>query len=62
MIQQDPRYQQTRPRTNFLPTFALKNAILVDDRTPHASRKIGWSVYQWSSLVREPCPRCGKTE
>ena len=22
---------------------------------------IGWSVYQWSSLVREPCPRCGKT-
>ena len=26
---------------NFLSTFALKNAILVDDRTPHASRKIG---------------------
>ena len=21
---------------------------------------IGWSVYQWSILVREPCPRCGK--
>ncbi len=21
---------------------------------------IGWSVYQWSALVREPCPRCGK--
>ena len=21
---------------------------------------IGWSVYQWSVLVREPCPRCGK--
>ena len=22
---------------------------------------IGWSVYQWSILVREPCPRCGKS-
>ena len=21
---------------------------------------VGWSVYQWSILVREPCPRCGK--
>ena len=21
---------------------------------------IGWSAYQWSILVREPCPRCGK--
>ena len=21
---------------------------------------IGWSVYQWSTLVREPCPKCGK--
>ena len=21
---------------------------------------IGWSVYQWSILVREPCPKCGK--
>ena len=21
---------------------------------------IGWTVYQWSILVREPCPRCGK--
>ena len=21
---------------------------------------IGWSVYQWTILVREPCPRCGK--
>ena len=21
---------------------------------------IGWSAYQWSVLVREPCPRCGK--
>ena len=21
---------------------------------------IGWSVYQWSVLVREPCPRCGQ--
>ena len=21
---------------------------------------IGWSVYQWSILVRKPCPKCGK--
>ena len=21
---------------------------------------VAWSVYQWSILVREPCPRCGK--
>ena len=21
---------------------------------------IGWSVYQWSIAVSEPCPRCGK--
>ena len=21
---------------------------------------VGWSAYQWSILVREPCPRCGK--
>ena len=21
---------------------------------------IGWSAYQWSILVREPCPRCGQ--
>ena len=21
---------------------------------------IGWSAYQWSIMVREPCPRCGK--
>ena len=21
---------------------------------------IGWSAYQWSILVREPCPQCGK--
>ena len=21
---------------------------------------IGWSAYQWSILVREPCPKCGK--
>ena len=21
---------------------------------------IGWSVYQWSVLVRKPCPKCGK--
>ena len=21
---------------------------------------IGWSAYQWSILVRKPCPRCGK--
>ena len=21
---------------------------------------IGWSVYQWSVLVREPCPKCSK--
>ena len=21
---------------------------------------IGWSSYQWSILVRDPCPRCGK--
>ena len=21
---------------------------------------IGWSVYEWSILVREPYPRCGK--
>ena len=21
---------------------------------------IGWSAYQWSITVREPCPRCGK--
>ena len=21
---------------------------------------IGWSAYQWTILVREPCPRCGK--
>ena len=21
---------------------------------------VGWSAYQWSNLVREPCPRCGK--
>ena len=21
---------------------------------------IGWSAYQWSTLVREPCPNCGK--
>ena len=21
---------------------------------------IGWSVYQWSILVRDPCPRCGE--
>ena len=20
---------------------------------------IGWSAYQWSVLVREPCPKCG---
>ena len=20
---------------------------------------IGWSAYQWSILVRDPCPRCG---
>ena len=22
---------------------------------------VGWSVYQWSILVRDPCPRCGVT-
>ena len=21
---------------------------------------VGWSAYQWSTLVREPCPRSGK--
>lgn len=21
---------------------------------------VGWTIYQWSILVREPCPRCGK--
>ena len=21
---------------------------------------IGWSAYEWTILVREPCPRCGK--
>ena len=21
---------------------------------------VGWSAYQWSILVRDPCPRCGK--
>ena len=21
---------------------------------------IGWSAYQWSIMVREPCPKCGK--
>ena len=21
---------------------------------------IGWSAYQWSILVREPCPRCSQ--
>ena len=21
---------------------------------------IGWSAHQWTILVREPCPRCGK--
>ena len=21
---------------------------------------IGWWPYQWSALVREPCPKCGK--
>ena len=21
---------------------------------------VGWSVYQWSILVRDPCPRCGE--
>ena len=21
---------------------------------------IGWSAYEWSMLVRDPCPRCGK--
>ncbi|MDE2786645.1 MAG: hypothetical protein OXL37_08280 [Chloroflexota bacterium] len=21
---------------------------------------VGWSAYQWSTLVREPCPRRGK--
>ena len=28
----------------------------------HCSKLIiGWSVYQWSILVCEPCPRCGKS-
>ena len=39
-----------------------------DSSTPYAfgrctnCRKliVGWSVYQWSILVRDPCPRCGK--
>ena len=39
-----------------------------DPRQPYAFGRctncrrliIGWSVYQWSILVREPCPRCGE--
>ena len=39
-----------------------------DGHQPHAFGRcincgrviVGWSAYQWSILVREPCPRCGK--
>ena len=39
-----------------------------DQERPHAMGHclncnwliIGWSAYQWSILVRDPCPKCGK--
>ena len=30
-------------------------------RCAHCNRWIiGWSPYQWSALVRAPCPKCGE--